>query len=682
MQTRILPVVFRMGLIFVLGFWCMPKTETLAQNLCDPLSNPNYVSNGFEIDGPSSGCGPFNVKLNDLTGYSNIKYDFYYQGDGRPSGSSSITNTYFDEPEITPYTILQYGTKADGSPFYSCKNVSVLPDAEPVFSVNACDNHLMIINIPNATENSFDYYQISFLDDGSSVTVQASELPYSENFSSVNATTRDILIEGMSNTGSTGCSSPTPVTVDMKTGNDYVSIDSLVVKDENTVSLSFSGGLNQEYSIYQRTINGSYPAYDSPTKKETPGTYDFNINTSQQYCYGIFGATCHQSSAEICTIPIDPIKVVDQKKIVEWISHPTDNFTLLASGVGFGSSGTNKNIIPTLEKNGSVMAGVSDSPYEEQLLDCSESVCFQMIAQIDGVTKGNDRIPYESFSKSRKVCLDLSTFMPAPINDLYVTVNDNEQPEITAIDDADWPLSRQKYYLLTEQEGAGFMATDSSNTAVAPIQFVDPVSAANGPYCYKITYQDSCGRISEPSPEVCTIQITYNDQSNLIWSNSAPFNPDIVNNYILYYEDPTGGVFQIDNGAQLGNFSFRPDLTGLSNSARYFIEVESSNGRISKSNYIDLPISTKIYIADAFTPNGANPQFELKGNLLSLNNFNFKIFNRWGELIFETNDKNNFWDGRLKSNRIAPVGLYHYVLKATDIHNELIQRTGSFLLLK
>mgnify|MGYP001283875623 CR=1 FL=1 len=59
---------------------------------------------------------------------------------------------------------------------------------------------------------------------------------------------------------------------------------------------------------------------------------------------------------------------------------------------------------------------------------------------------------------------------------------------------------------------------------------------------------------------------------------------------------------------------------------------------------IDLP---GIFVPNAFTPDGdgRNDVFRVSGSGLSSKGFHLMIFNRWGELIFDTTDLNESWDG-------------------------------------
>ena len=72
---------------------------------------------------------------------------------------------------------------------------------------------------------------------------------------------------------------------------------------------------------------------------------------------------------------------------------------------------------------------------------------------------------------------------------------------------------------------------------------------------------------------------------------------------------------------------------------------------ISQSNIVEVMPPVNLYVPNAFTPNsdGTNDTFGAKGD--GIIEFNIQIFNRWGELVFESNDINKVWDGIYKGNR-------------------------------
>ncbi|MEX1187686.1 MAG: gliding motility-associated C-terminal domain-containing protein, partial [Bacteroidia bacterium] len=58
------------------------------------------------------------------------------------------------------------------------------------------------------------------------------------------------------------------------------------------------------------------------------------------------------------------------------------------------------------------------------------------------------------------------------------------------------------------------------------------------------------------------------------------------------------------------------------------------------------------------------------------------IFNRWGELIFQSNDVNVGWDGKTKSNIFAQDGLYTCLIEALDVYENKYKYKGAVFLFK
>jgi gliding motility-associated-like protein len=104
-----------------------------------------------------------------------------------------------------------------------------------------------------------------------------------------------------------------------------------------------------------------------------------------------------------------------------------------------------------------------------------------------------------------------------------------------------------------------------------------------------------------------------------------------------------------------------PDRVGRK--AIYYLRSETPEGCFGIT-----PIPVDILIPDivvpnTFTPNndGANDVFTILINSNVQVSY-FKIFNRWGSLVYLTSDINSFWNG-LKDNTEAPAGVYYWVLE-------------------
>ena len=73
------------------------------------------------------------------------------------------------------------------------------------------------------------------------------------------------------------------------------------------------------------------------------------------------------------------------------------------------------------------------------------------------------------------------------------------------------------------------------------------------------------------------------------------------------------------------------------------------------------------FIPSGISPNddGVNDNFEIVG-LFKFPSHHLQIFNRWGELIFETSNVNESWDGRYK-NQPGDIGVYVWVVNYTGL---------------
>jgi gliding motility-associated-like protein len=94
----------------------------------------------------------------------------------------------------------------------------------------------------------------------------------------------------------------------------------------------------------------------------------------------------------------------------------------------------------------------------------------------------------------------------------------------------------------------------------------------------------------------------------------------------------------------------------------------------STSNYAEVIPPVSIYIPSAFTPNGdgMNDTFGVKGEGIS--DFRILVYDRWGEVIFESTEAKKQWDGKYKGRPVEQ-GNYVYQLFASGVNSR--GKTGS-----
>jgi gliding motility-associated-like protein len=103
---------------------------------------------------------------------------------------------------------------------------------------------------------------------------------------------------------------------------------------------------------------------------------------------------------------------------------------------------------------------------------------------------------------------------------------------------------------------------------------------------------------------------------------------------------------------------------------------KGSEALTSVSNSVEVTLPEYLYIPTAFTPDGdgLNDTFAAKGQGIS--EFSIQIFNRWGNIIFESGDMEKPWDGTYKGEPVQE-GTYVYIIFAKGYNGKVFQKSGS-----
>jgi gliding motility-associated-like protein len=89
-----------------------------------------------------------------------------------------------------------------------------------------------------------------------------------------------------------------------------------------------------------------------------------------------------------------------------------------------------------------------------------------------------------------------------------------------------------------------------------------------------------------------------------------------------------------------------------------------------------------IYVPRVFTPNGDGTNDILKPILVGISTFHyFSVYNRWGNLIFTTQDPNQGWDGTFKGVP-QPVETYLWIGEGIDTNGKKIVQKGMVSLVR
>lgn len=115
----------------------------------------------------------------------------------------------------------------------------------------------------------------------------------------------------------------------------------------------------------------------------------------------------------------------------------------------------------------------------------------------------------------------------------------------------------------------------------------------------------------------------------------------------------------------------------------YVLGTDAFGCQNTDSVYVRVLPKPKFYVPNAFSPDGdgQNDLFIIS----YYQNFNlnsFKIFNRWGQLVFETDDVDQGWDGRTPGGEPLPMGTYIFRIEGEDDLGIPQERQGNVTLLR
>lgn len=137
-------------------------------------------------------------------------------------------------------------------------------------------------------------------------------------------------------------------------------------------------------------------------------------------------------------------------------------------------------------------------------------------------------------------------------------------------------------------------------------------------------------------------------------------------------------------GEGTSSSSFSPDKV-YNDSGTYNITLTATSKWGCTDSFSKLIIvfySRPIYIPSAFTPNGdgLNNTFGIE-TLAGIKELDMKIFNRWGEQIFQSSNTSERWGGYYKGE-LVPDGAYLYIIRAVDFSNKLHIYNGTVTVIK
>jgi gliding motility-associated-like protein len=203
-----------------------------------------------------------------------------------------------------------------------------------------------------------------------------------------------------------------------------------------------------------------------------------------------------------------------------------------------------------------------------------------------------------------------------------------------------YPSGNDKTFIytltVTDNYGCNFSVTDQVNVRVQP-----PVPAFAG--------NDTIAVKGIPH------QLFGSGGQNYLWSPSFPLNS-------AFNQDP---------------------LATLQNDTRLILKVTDFAGCIGYDTvFVKVYNGPAYYIPNAFSPNGDGQNDVFRAIPAGMVNTEwFRIFNRYGEMVFQTNEWLKGWDGNYKGKK-QPMGAYIWIIKGKDRNGLTVEMKGTVMLVQ
>ena len=203
-------------------------------------------------------------------------------------------------------------------------------------------------------------------------------------------------------------------------------------------------------------------------------------------------------------------------------------------------------------------------------------------------------------------------------------------------------------------------------------------------YTYYISVWDECELIEKTSNRTRQIYATINSNEG---TNTISWNPyDGAGNLVSYNllrkteGEPswtpvatTQSCTLEDNTTQYGRVWYRVEAE--------YINPQSGHRCFALSQIVEYHGEPTVWVPNIFTPDrDNNNRFLPKTMFVKDKEYTMRIYNRFGLLVFETNDINEAWDGRYKG-KVVPAASYVYIIQylGDDNYSNIIKGTVTVL---
>ncbi len=484
-------------------------------------------------------------------------------------------------------------------------------------------------------------------------------------------------------------------------GDTIIDSTTIYILDEYSISVSISGENvcdGDSAFIYTEITGASNPIQYEWQNGQTDSILQFIPDTSGYHLVEIsdfYGCSKTSDSIFIQVYPVPSLEVSNDTTVC-----PGDTLLLIATGAD------NYTWIPNSYLNNNTNDSVISIPLNPTLytitgineFNCKDTaqilIGFLPYPSINGVKdtavcKGDDA-QLEVFGNGIfewKPAEGLSS--PNISNPIALNVEEDKTYYVTLNDSANYSCKNVKAITIYVFE-AEVDIKDTSICKAASITLNAQPNNGTAPYSYQWSPASSVDNPNSANPLVTvdkefTISVVITDAKGCKDTAQAdlgllPF-PKIEFEKSTQVTCDSALVLYTNNTSNANSFIWTINDTAIfiSKNVQYLFPFET-NYTISLEASNDLGCKDKVVLSDSiaeffkyyeliipnvFTPNNdnMNEKFTIPQHELLTNCTEIKVYNRWGKLVYESNETSNAWDGNNKNGNTMEDGVYYYYVR-------------------
>lgn len=413
----------------------------------------------------------------------------------------------------------------------------------------------------------------------------------------------------------------------------------------------------------------------TPTISPIPGS---NIT----YSLTVTAGTCNDRDSIDISVLAPPVAAISGDFII-----CNGDFTLLTGSGGgtydWGTSGTGVTINVNPSSNTTYILTVNDGFCEDTAM----------------ATVYVNPLPNINISGASEICVGDNVVLTAAGGTSYIWNTTETTPTIT-----DAPLITTTYTVTGSDGTCSNSASISVTVSAPPTALISGdneicqgtisnlVASGGGTYSWNngiATANNSVSPLTSTT-YIVTVSIGSCSDTASIFLTVFPLPPANAGNDTLIYfggsaqlNGSGGTIYQWSPTLFLDCFDCQTPVASPETTTWYYLMVTDANGCIATDSVL-VRVEYNcgdVFLPNAFSPNndGYNDEFRIRGNCIVT--IDLKIYDRWGEKVFETNDPLMGWNGEFDGSPMNP-GVFHYTYSGTLLNEEIISGKGNVTLVR